>query len=214
MSENNISREPMPDERLADIKARLMVLPEGPWFVADCEGDLQIWRQAALRRIVLDKNKEISGYQLPASYGPGDLIAEWDLDTWDAGEDDGDDLRRDVAHFLAAARQDVPALLDEVDRFRAELADLRGQNAMTEANFTDYAEATHEENERLRAELSRVQEEASTSLAKLAAENERLQADNQRLRTGIAETIGHIGETAVWTQPLLAMLDAATGSAE
>lgn len=45
----------------------------------------------------------------------------------------------------------------------------------------------------------------------LVAEVQRLQADNQRLCTGIADTIEHIGETAVWTQPLLAMLAAQRG---
>lgn len=47
----------------------------------------------------------------------------------------------------------------------------------------------------------------------LLAEVYRLRADNQRLRTGIDSAISHIGENAVWTQPLLAML-AAQGGAE
>jgi hypothetical protein len=113
--------EPMSNERLAEIRDRLAVLPEGPWYVEDCEGDLRIWREGALHGVTRDAFGEITGYRLPVSIGPENLIAEWVLDTWDDGEDDADDLRRDIARFFGAAREDVPALLAEVERLRTEL---------------------------------------------------------------------------------------------
>jgi hypothetical protein len=72
------------------------------WMVSDCEGDLQIWRVGALRHVRRDEDGRITGYALPASYRPTDLIAEWDLNTWDAGDDESDDEHRAVAARIVA----------------------------------------------------------------------------------------------------------------
>lgn len=58
--------------------------------------------------------------------------------------------------FIAHARQDVPALLGEVERLRAELDELRAQNAKTEDNFESYAETVAMELARLRGMNARL----------------------------------------------------------
>ncbi|MCP9947332.1 hypothetical protein [Actinomadura madurae] len=89
------------------------------WFLSDCEGRLEIWREAVLRDVTRDEHGEIDSYSLPAVYKDTDLIASWDLGTWDEGEDDADDARRRMWAEIVRAHN----VGDEVERLRAELAD-------------------------------------------------------------------------------------------
>ncbi len=84
----------------------------GPLFLSDCEGRLEIWKESALKHVTRDENGEIDGYSTPAWYDSTDLVAEWDLDTWDEGEDEHDDARRQVAQSLVTAVNSLPALRD------------------------------------------------------------------------------------------------------
>lgn len=132
--------ESMTDERYAEIRELLDRLPAAPWFVSDCEDELEVWQESALLNVSRDESGRITGYRTPASFLASNLLYEASLDTWNRGEEDGedDDLRRDIAEFLAACRNELPALLAGVDRLRAEVADLQGQNAMTESHFSNY----------------------------------------------------------------------------
>lgn len=111
----------MTPEQLAEVEALVAALPDSPWFLADCEGDLQLWLENALLNVDRNEDGEITGYRLPASYLSVALIAEWDLNTWDPGEDVDDDQRRAYGRFMAAARTAVPELLADVKRLQAEL---------------------------------------------------------------------------------------------
>lgn len=84
----------------------------GPLFLSDCEGSLQIWRESAIERIVKDETGEIIGYSTPGCYKATDLVAEWDLDTWDEGDDVTDDTRRKAARALVTAINSLPAQLE------------------------------------------------------------------------------------------------------
>lgn len=88
------------------------------WFLSDCEGRLEIWREAVLRHVTRDEHGEIDGYALPAAYKDADLIASWDLSTWDEGEDPDDDARRRMYAEIVRAHNDGA----EVERLRADLA--------------------------------------------------------------------------------------------
>ena len=81
-----------------------------PLFLSDCEGRLEIWRESALEHVTRDDSGEIDGYSTPGCYKPTDLIAAWDLDTWDEGEDESDDARREVAESLVTAVNSLPAM--------------------------------------------------------------------------------------------------------
>lgn len=111
----------MTSEEWAAIEAQEKMATEGPWFVSDCDGRLGIWREAALRNVDRDETGEITGYRLPVRVGPDNLIAEWDLDTWDPGENDTDDQRRANAHLMAAA----PSLLADVKRLTERVEAVR-----------------------------------------------------------------------------------------
>jgi hypothetical protein len=74
----------------------------GPWYAADCEGELAVWRESALRHVIRNERGEIVGYSLPASYTSTDVIYEHSLDSWDEGEDEGDDERRHTASHVAS----------------------------------------------------------------------------------------------------------------
>jgi hypothetical protein len=103
-----------------------------PWHVRDCEGELAIWRVGALLDVTRDSNGSITGYRLPASYGPGDLIAQWSLYTWDKGEDPGDDRIREIAAGIVRDHNERAALL-------AQVADLREKAARYIARIQELA---------------------------------------------------------------------------
>lgn len=100
----------------------------GPWFVADCEGHLQMWHEPALRHVRRDDDGALRGYSLPGSYTSTHQIAEHhDLETWDEGEDPADDERRATFRYieamhpptgehLAAALRAAADEYDQVDR--------------------------------------------------------------------------------------------------
>jgi hypothetical protein len=106
--------------QIADLRDWMTYLPEGPWFVSDCEGTLQVWREAVIRVSGRTEAGAIATYKTPSVYSRSDLLFEAHLDSWDHGMDEDDDVIRAVAIFLALARDVVPDLLAEVDRLTAE----------------------------------------------------------------------------------------------
>jgi hypothetical protein len=131
-------------EQITELQALLAELPDSPWFLVDCEGDLQLWLETAVLNITRDEHGNATGYRLPASYKPADLIAEWGLDTWDPGQDTADDQIRACARFMAAARTAVPALLAEVKQLTRDRDQAR-EEATNEARMTEWADRlTHQ----------------------------------------------------------------------
>lgn len=103
--------------RTGEIRERAEAATEGPWDVEDCEGDLSI--RAGSARFQWDDHDSFRIGEPPSSYLSTDLIAEWDLDSWDAGTDDetpDDKIRRADAEFIAAARSDIPFLLEQLSK--------------------------------------------------------------------------------------------------
>lgn len=115
------------DEQLAEIKARCEAATEGPW-----EYDERV-RVAAVysgerRNCFLDwePNDWLSYYKFPVSA---------------YGEELTDEQRLATMRFIAHAREDIPALLAEVDRLRAENEVLRIQrDAAIDETYTTDAE--------------------------------------------------------------------------
>ncbi|WP_141576073.1 hypothetical protein [Actinomadura sp. WMMA1423] len=97
-------------------------MPEQPaldrWFLSDVDGRLEIWRESALLDVTRDRDGEIDSYRTPVSWKAGDLIMGRDLETWEPGEDEADDMRREIAARMVADH-------NEVERLRAELAEVR-----------------------------------------------------------------------------------------
>ncbi|MDJ0466089.1 hypothetical protein [Streptomyces sp. H27-C3] len=105
------------------IRERLDAASEGPWFVSDCEGRLQVWREGALEHVVRDESGTITGWSTPFSWTDGDLLHEVDLETWDEGSDPDEDLERANARLMGHAPQDLEYLLDETTLLRRLLAE-------------------------------------------------------------------------------------------
>ena len=97
-------------EKIAHLKRLLASIGDLPWFLSDCEGEVEIWRESALR-ISRDEHGEIVGYSMPGSYARNDLVAEWGLDTWDEGQDEDDDERRRMAELIVEAVNALPFLI-------------------------------------------------------------------------------------------------------
>ncbi|MFD9603261.1 hypothetical protein ACFVRD_41265 [Streptomyces sp. NPDC057908] len=117
---------PEPTTRLAEIEARATAAKSDPFFVSDCEGELQVWRESALTHVTRDGSGEITSWSFPSCYRSTDQVIEIDLDSWDPGEDATDDQRRDDINALVTARdQDVPFLLTEIARLEADLKQIR-----------------------------------------------------------------------------------------
>ncbi|WP_435058425.1 hypothetical protein [Streptomyces sp. bgisy060] len=112
-----------PGLREQEIRARLDEASEGPWFVSDCEGRLQVWREGALEHVVRDASGTITGWSTPFSWKPGDLLHEADLETWDEGEDPQEDLERANASLMGNAPEDLEYLLGETALLRRLLAE-------------------------------------------------------------------------------------------
>lgn len=175
--------EPMTDERLAEIRDRADAATRGPWepgmvwLVAGliwdddhrradpdkathcgyCHHGEPVWSgQRNINGTVMNAHRhrasEPYGIEHLISAADGDLVAgNYDY------EDGGIIAPADTA-FVAAARQDVPDLLTEVERLRGELADLAAQNAKTECNFEEFAECIIPERDRLAAFVGRLRE--------------------------------------------------------
>ncbi|MEV4096930.1 hypothetical protein [Streptosporangium saharense] len=125
----------LPDARLAEIRARHAATTPGPWQIDgpyywpfDMSDDPHM-------SSVISAGEERTAVLVPALDNP-------------RGE-------QDLA-FAVHAHQDVTDLADEVDRLRAELTALQGQNAMTEAAFEGYAEDAILREEELRGEVERI----------------------------------------------------------
>ncbi|MEU8270169.1 hypothetical protein AB0B89_23795 [Sphaerisporangium sp. NPDC049002] len=163
--------EPKTPEDFTDIEDMLGRLPKAPWFVSDCEGEVQVWQESALRRITRDEHGEITGYSTPSSYDSSSLLYERSLDTWDRDEEYGedDDLRRDVAEFLAACRNRVPALLADNARLQRAVELLGSHLQGGSQTFVDaLAEAAH-----LREKLA----DRDQTIAGLMADRDELRAE-------------------------------------
>ena len=102
-------------QQLADIEARANAATDGPWGVYTFGGD-------SLIEIAADLHETGHGYSARRT------IARFDEEPLDndpahrewTAEEDWEQVQADAA-FVAAARTDVPALLAEVRRLRAEL---------------------------------------------------------------------------------------------
>lgn len=111
-------------EKVAHLQHLLASVGDLPWFLSDCEGDMAIWRESALTHVSRECTGEIVGYSTPSSYKRNDLIASWDLDTWDEGEDEDDDERRRMAELIVEAVNALPLLIAA-----AEAVVVEGQTA-------------------------------------------------------------------------------------
>ncbi|AVH59914.1 MULTISPECIES: hypothetical protein [Streptomyces] len=90
------------------------------FFVSDCEGELQVWRETALTHVRRNETGTITMYSFPSSYRSTDEVIRIDLDTWDPGEDATDDKRRQDINDLVNARAAAATLLAELDAVRKE----------------------------------------------------------------------------------------------
>lgn len=113
---------PLTEQQLAEAQAIADRAATDPFYVSDCEGSLQVWRESALTHVRRDEAGEITMYSFPSSYRVTDQVVEIDLGTWDPGEDATDDQQRQDINDLVEARAALPVLLAEVRRLSAELA--------------------------------------------------------------------------------------------
>lgn len=123
---------PPTDQQLAELQAIADRHTADPFFVSDCEGSLQVWREKALVHVTRDEDGVIDMYSFPSSYKVTDQVIELDLDSWDPGQDAADDQRRQDIGDLVDARAAMGGLLDEIGRLRSR--------ALT---FSEYNSAWH-----------------------------------------------------------------------
>lgn len=116
-------------EREADLAAIAERATAEPFFVSDCEGELQVWRENALTHVRRDESGQITMYSFPSTYRVTDEVIRIDLDTWDEGEDATDDQRRQDIGDLTTARAAMPSLLAELAEARAALREAANQIA-------------------------------------------------------------------------------------
>jgi hypothetical protein len=132
-----MTNPPLTDQQMNDAQAIADRAATDPFYVSDCEGSLQVWRESALTHVRRDEAGEITMYSFPSSYRITDQVIELDLNTWDPGEDATDDQQRQDIYDLVEARAALPALLTEVRRLNAELATAREQAIHWAAETTD-----------------------------------------------------------------------------
>jgi len=117
---------PTPD-RVNDIRTRELLATRGPWGLYDSEDGFV--------DIAADLKENGTGYNCRRSIAQleADLI---DNDPAHADWSEGEEREQVLAdaEFIAHAREDVPALLAEVDRLRARIAELE---ALKPARFQD-----------------------------------------------------------------------------
>ena len=112
--------EPMSDERLEQIKARVAAATPGPW---DCYGD-----------------------------GAHEVYDAGEYSDGDCGEVVAPVVTKlNDAEFIAFAREDIPALLNEIDRLHEEV---RGQRSVAKMNAR-VAEAAYRREDKMRDRLNK-----------------------------------------------------------
>lgn len=124
---------PMSPERLARAQ-EIADRAADRFFVEDCEGALEVWRESALVRVARDSAGDIVSWSTPSSYRPSDQVVEIELGSWDLSENAEDDVRREDIRDLVDGRALVPALLAKVERLRAERAALLAERARLRAD--------------------------------------------------------------------------------
>lgn len=125
-SETTNQAEQAPKQQPVDDLTQIVDRVAGdPFYVSDCEGSLQVWREKALTHVRRDAAGDIDMYSFPSSYRPTDQVIEIDLDSWDPGEDAEDDRRRQDIKDLVDARAALPGLVDEVVKLRAQVKSVR-----------------------------------------------------------------------------------------
>lgn len=113
--------EQMTPDRLAAIKARAEAATPGPWVVelpewGECDGI-----RSKNGTQILNAGSCIPDPKTAVDYGG--TVHDWKEEPYDYGV-----YKQDDSTFIAHAREDVPALLTEVERLRAEVARLRVEN--------------------------------------------------------------------------------------
>lgn len=162
--------EPMTPERLAEIRQRLTGATDGPWIV----DEPQRTKAGTLLYVIHSASTEedVAGVELD-----GDA-AVWSHHRTAAEED---------AAFIAHARSDVPALLDEVDRLRTKLERLRAARDEYRAANTRMQElivkrAADAERATIRQGSAEAERDAARAEAELLrAERDRAEAKRDRL---------------------------------
>ncbi len=115
----------LPFEREVRLRALADRASQNPFYLSDCQGSLELWREAALEHVQRDAAGTITMWSTPSSYRVTDQVLEIVLETWEPGEDPTEDQIRQNIADLATGRAAVPELLDLVDRLTAERDALR-----------------------------------------------------------------------------------------
>jgi len=114
---------------LDDIDDLLGNLTPGPWFVEDCEDELNIWNENVLLNVERDEDDEITSWRNPSSWHNVDRVAAWEL--IDDGEDCEDNaIMRANADFIAKCRTIVPAMLSELYMLRGIINSIPGMQKL------------------------------------------------------------------------------------
>ena len=108
-------------EVLASIREQADAATEGPWFLSDCEGEIDIVPEKDLVDVTRDEEGRITGWNLPSVFRPERRVLACRVDSWDEGEDTQDDQIRANARFMAGARTNIDTLLGIVSKQQAVL---------------------------------------------------------------------------------------------
>ncbi|MBG6083260.1 hypothetical protein [Zhihengliuella flava] len=89
---------------LTEVEARADAATDGPWDCEDCEGDIQVNAGTARTEWKNGVGRSASSWRVD------DRILEYEVESWDEGEDAQDDQMRRNAEFIAHSRADVPRM--------------------------------------------------------------------------------------------------------
>lgn len=103
----------MTDEELQAIRAREQVATVGPWAWESVAEKSNDW--------VVGTAWDAQGKPISGRIVDGEWIEDTVIRKMPIGENESDGARIADAEFIAHARKDIPALLAEVDRLKAEL---------------------------------------------------------------------------------------------
>lgn len=159
------------EQQLAGIAAREAAATPGPWGVYD-DGTARLDIVAGLEETgagYTGRREIAQTVESPMDNDPSHV-------SW--GEDEDDAQCRADGVFIAHAREDVPALLAEVARLRANYAEAVATVARLEQKRAELERIANAERERV-AELEAERRSASEALAEAADEVENLLAEHE-----------------------------------
>ncbi|TFD80684.1 hypothetical protein E3T54_02780 [Cryobacterium sp. Sr8] len=83
----------------------------GPFYKSDCEGEIRVFPERLLRNVSRDESGQITSFRSPGSWATEEMVIEYEVESWDVGQDKQDDRMRANAEMFVTLHRTIDAQL-------------------------------------------------------------------------------------------------------